>query len=83
MQNPQEFYSNQKAIFEQKSTQLKNKLTVSSLLRFITFLTIILGIYLFLGNISAMLLVVGVGIMEPTRNSPLEQPHKLSLSTLR
>lgn len=63
MQQPQEFYNNQKAIFEQKSTQLKKKLTISSLVRFITFLAIILGIYLFFGNISAMLLVVGIGII--------------------
>ena len=63
MQQPQEFYNNQKAYFEQKSTQLKKKLTISSLVRFITFLAIILAIYLFFGNISAMLLVVGIGII--------------------
>ena len=63
MQQPQEFYNNQKAYFEQKSTQLKKKLTISSLVRFITFLAVILAIYLFFGNISAMLLVVGIGII--------------------
>ena len=63
MQDPQEFYNNQRAVFEQKSIQLKKKLTISSLVRFITFLAIILGVYLFFGNISAMLLVVGVGII--------------------
>jgi hypothetical protein len=63
MQHPQEFYNSQKAIFEQKAIQSKKKLTVSSFLRFITFLAIILGIYLFFGNVSVMLLVVGVGII--------------------
>ena len=63
MQDPQEFYNNQRGVFEQKSIQLKKKLTISSLVRFITFSAIILGVYLFFGNISAMLLVVGVGII--------------------
>ncbi|GGK54634.1 MULTISPECIES: MutS-related protein [Flavobacteriaceae] len=63
MQDPQEFYTSQKSIFEQKSTQLKKKLSISSTLRFLTFSAIILGIYLFFGNISAMLLVVGTGII--------------------
>ena len=63
MQNPQEFYNNQKAFFEQKSSTLKKKLSISSTLRFLTFLGIIFGIYLFFGNISAMLLVVGIGII--------------------
>ncbi|MEX1382725.1 MAG: DNA mismatch repair protein MutS, partial [Lutibacter sp.] len=63
MQQPQEFYNDQKSIFEQKSTKLKKKLAVSSTLRFLTFLGIIFGIYLFFGNISAMLIVVGVGII--------------------
>ncbi len=63
MQHPQEFYNNQKAFFEQKSKNLKKKLSISSLLRFITFLSIILGIYLFFGNSSAILLVIGIGVI--------------------
>jgi len=63
MQHPQDFYNNQKANFEEKSAILKKKLALSSALRFLTFLGIILGVYLFFGNISAILLVVGIGIM--------------------
>ena len=63
MQNPQEFYSNQKAVFEQESIKFKKKLTFSSLLRLSTFLAIILGIYLFFVNIYAVLIVVGIGII--------------------
>lgn len=62
MQQPQEFYTSQKSFFEQESIKFKKKLSISSLLRLITFLGIILGVYLFFGNAPAMLSVVGIGL---------------------
>jgi hypothetical protein len=63
MQDPQEFYTNQKTLFEQEASKLKKKLSFSSLVRLLTFLGIILGIYLFFGNATAMFTVVGIGLV--------------------
>lgn len=63
MQQPKDFYNEQKVIFEQEAKRLKKKLTVSSITRLLTFLGIILGVYLFFGNVQLMLIVVGVGLV--------------------
>jgi fatty acid desaturase len=62
MQNPTEFYNNQLSDLTLESSKIKKKLYVSSVLRFFTFSSIILGIYLFFGNFSAIAIVVILGI---------------------
>ena len=62
MQQPLEFYTQQKAVFEQEMAQLKKKLAISSWLRFSTFLSLVLGIYLFFGNLPIILSLLGIGI---------------------
>ena len=63
MQNPQEFYTNQKTLFEQEASKLKKKLSISSLVRLLTFLGIIFGVYFFFGEATEMLIVVAIGII--------------------
>jgi ABC-type lipoprotein export system ATPase subunit len=63
MQHPKEFYTDQKSIFKLKAISLKKKLAILSTARLITFLAIIFGVYLFFGNTTAMLQVVGFGIV--------------------
>lgn len=63
MQHPKEFYTTEKASFKLEASKLKKKLTLSSTLRLFTFLGIIFGVYLFFGNIPAMLLTVGIGLI--------------------
>ena len=63
MQNPQDFYNNQKADFELNSVSLKKKLSISSTLRFLTFLGIVFSVYLFFGNTLLVLSIVGIGLI--------------------
>lgn len=63
MQQPIEFYKQQKATFEIELTKLKKQLTVSSSVRLITFLSTIFGVYLFFGNTMFMVLSVVLGII--------------------
>ncbi|SNR55879.1 MutS-related protein [Lutibacter flavus] len=63
MQQPLEFYTNQKLIFELELSKLKKKLSVSSVLRLLTFSAIILGVYLFFGNLPAIFSIIGVGVI--------------------
>jgi DNA mismatch repair ATPase MutS len=63
MQHPLEFYAARKVFFEQELKILKKKLSVSSILRLLTFLSIILGIYLFFGNLPIIFSIIGVGII--------------------
>ena len=62
MKQPLEFYTQQKATFELEMAQLKKKLTISSWLRFTTFLSLVLGIYLFFGNLPVILGLLGIAI---------------------
>lgn len=63
MQQPLEFYTQQKETFDSESSRLKKKLSISSVARLLTFLGIILGVYLFFGNVQLMLLIIGVGLV--------------------
>lgn len=62
MQNPTKFYNNQLSDLSLESSKIKKKLYVSSVMRFLTFSSIILGVYLFFGNFSAIAIVVVLGI---------------------
>lgn len=62
MQNPTEFYNNQLSALIVASSKIKKKLYISSMLRFFTFLSIILGVYVFFGNYTAVTFVVVLGI---------------------
>ncbi len=64
MQQPLEFYTNQKQHFEQELAVLKKKLATSSLLRLATFLAIIAGVYFFFGNtrLVAAILIIGIAL---------------------
>lgn len=62
MQQPKEFYTEQKATLKIEAASLKKQLSVSSLLRFLTFSGIILGVYLFFGNSIVIAIVVAVGL---------------------
>ena len=61
MQQPIEFYKAEIIAFEKKLSSLKNKLSISSILRLLTFLSIVLGVYLFFGNLPLVLLVLAIG----------------------
>ncbi|WP_111709040.1 MutS-related protein [Lutibacter citreus] len=63
MQQPLEFYKDQIHTFEKKSKELKKKLAVSSLIRLATFIAIVLGIYVFFGNIPLIISIIGVGVV--------------------
>lgn len=63
MQQPLEFYKNQINTFQKKSKKLKKKLAFSSLIRLTIFISIVLGIYMFFGDIPLVILVIGVGVV--------------------
>ncbi|NLP57837.1 DNA mismatch repair protein MutS [Lutibacter sp. B1] len=62
MQNPLEFYTAEKAHFEQELKKLKKKLAVSSSLRLLIFLSTIFGVYFFFGTIKIMISIVVIGV---------------------
>ena len=62
MQNPKEFYSTQKLFFEQELKVCKKKLAISSTLRLIVFLSIIISAYFFFETIKIMIPIVAFGI---------------------
>ncbi|MDX1828523.1 MAG: DNA mismatch repair protein MutS [Lutibacter sp.] len=62
MQNPIEFYTAQKLVFEKKLADLKQQLAISSTLRIVVFLGIIYGNYFFFRNIQMMVLISIIGI---------------------
>jgi hypothetical protein len=63
MQDPLEFYTNEKLNFELQLTKLKNQLALSSTIRLFIFLIIIFGLYFFFGNASAMIIIGVLGFV--------------------
>ncbi len=59
MQNPLEFYTTEKARFEQELSILKKKLAVSSSIRLGVFFAIVFGLYFFFGN-GQIMGIIGV-----------------------
>ena len=59
MQDPLEFYTTEKSNFEQQLTKLKKQLALSSTIRLLVFLITIIGLYFFIGNVQA-LIIIGV-----------------------
>jgi len=62
MQNPLEFYTEQKLVFEKELADLKQQLAISSTLRIVVFLGIVYGNYFFFRNIEMMVLISIIGI---------------------
>jgi hypothetical protein len=62
MQNPLEFYTEQKLVFEKELADLKQQLAISSTLRIVVFIGIIYGNYFFFRNIEMMVLISIIGI---------------------
>ncbi|MFZ2431061.1 MAG: DNA mismatch repair protein MutS, partial [Lutibacter sp.] len=58
MQQPLEFYTAEKARFEQEHKTLKKQLALSSSLRLLVFLMAVAGIYIFFGNVKIMIYTV-------------------------
>jgi len=59
MQHPLEFYTSEKERFEQELSEIKKRLTTSSLVRLTVFLAIVFGMYFFFGNTQIMT-VIGI-----------------------
>jgi len=57
MQKPIEFYTSQKLYFEQELKSIKKQLSVSSTIRFILFVSTVLGVYIFRGNVKIMVFI--------------------------
>jgi len=62
MQNPLQFYKTEKQSFEGELAKIKQKLTVSSILRLLVFALIAFGIYYFLGNAKVITPIILIGI---------------------
>ena len=62
MQNPLEFYTEQKLVVEKELADLKQQLAISSTFRIVVFLGIIYGNYFFFRNIEMMVLISTIGI---------------------
>ena len=81
MKNPQEFYNSEKIIFENKVHNLKRKLALSSTLRLIVFLLIVLGIYFYSGNTKILvpIIIIGIGVFVYLifRHSSLQDEKRL------
>ena len=81
MQNPLEFYTAEKSLFEQESKELKNKLALSGTIRLLVFLMIIFGMYFFFGNAKAMIIIAVIGFIVflylVSRHTDLQQKRDL------
>ncbi|PRX41559.1 MutS-related protein [Salegentibacter salegens] len=62
MNNPLEFYTQQKEIHQQELAKISKKLLVSSLIRLMIFLAICFAIYFFFGNMNVIVPVIFGGI---------------------
>jgi len=62
MNNPIDFYIKEKQFFEEKLSAIKQKLTLSSLLRLAIFAAISFGVYSFFGNTKIMMPILLFGI---------------------
>jgi len=58
MQNPTKFYTTQKYYFEKKVKELKQKLAISSSIRFFIFLIAVFGIYFFFGKTNIIIFII-------------------------
>ncbi|WP_367274569.1 DNA mismatch repair protein MutS [uncultured Lutibacter sp.] len=63
MESPLKFYNSEKIIFENKVKKLKRKLALSSTLRLIIFLTTVIGVYFFFGNVKIVIFIIVVGLV--------------------
>jgi hypothetical protein len=63
MQDPLQFYTSEKQLFEKELSSLKKKLTTSSTLRLLVFSGTVLGIYFFFGETKIMIPIIVIGIV--------------------
>ncbi|MDV7186258.1 DNA mismatch repair protein MutS [Lutibacter sp. TH_r2] len=63
MKKPIDFYTSEKNVFELEAKKIKKQLSVSGILRLLTFLAIVLGVYFTFGNTSIVFAIIGVGLV--------------------
>ena len=63
MQNPLQFYKNEKQVFELELSSLKKKLATSSTIRLLVFICTALGIYFFFGETKTVVPITLIGIV--------------------
>lgn len=82
MQHPLEFYRAEKERFEENQKLLKKQLTLSSSLRLLVFLSVVIGSYFFFGQVEIMISIVVFGAVLffylLTRHSKLQYKSDLN-----